>query len=155
MTKPHFIQNSILISIQFPSITLNGANVALRSGKLKDQTFEVFDEKVLTWCRKRFGDYYAKGLWRNELTVLDYLNLDDEEDLFTSEMHCSRVYEVLAMKSPKEADHLFRSDRFWSKKWQMEFRQRCRERIFCHLEEICSGEADKAIYPMSVYPVWN
>ena len=75
------------------------------SGKLKDQTFEVFDEKVLTWCRKQFGDYYAKGLWRNELTVLDYLNLDDDEDLFTFEMHCSRVYEVLAIKSPKEADH--------------------------------------------------
>jgi hypothetical protein len=115
------------------------------SGKLKDQTFEVFDEKVLTWCRKQFGDYYAKGLWRNELTVLDYLNLDDDEDLFTFEMHCSRVYEVLAIKSPKEADHLFQSDRFWTKKWQMEFRQRCRERIFCHLEEICSGEAARQL----------
>jgi hypothetical protein len=41
-------------------------------GKLKDQTFEVFDEKVLTWCRKQFGGYYAKGLWRNEVPVLDY-----------------------------------------------------------------------------------
>ena len=33
------------------------------SGKAKDQTFETFDEKVLTWCRKQFGDNYAKGLW--------------------------------------------------------------------------------------------
>ena len=32
------------------------------SGKTKDQTFDVFDEKVLTWCRKQFGDNYAKGL---------------------------------------------------------------------------------------------
>jgi uncharacterized protein YuzB (UPF0349 family) len=32
------------------------------SGKPKDQTFDVFDEKVLTWCRKAFGDYYAKGI---------------------------------------------------------------------------------------------
>jgi hypothetical protein len=34
-------------------------------------------------------------------------------------MHCARVYEVLAIKSPKEADHLFQSDRFWAKsgKW--------------------------------------
>jgi hypothetical protein len=67
------------------------------SGKLKGQTFEVFDEKVLTWCRKQFGGYYAKGLWRNELTVLDYLDLDDDEDLFILEMHCARVYEVLAI----------------------------------------------------------
>ena len=29
------------------------------SGKAKDQTFETFDEKVLTWCRKKFGDRVA------------------------------------------------------------------------------------------------
>jgi hypothetical protein len=85
------------------------------SGKLKDQTFEVFDEKVLTWCRKLFGDYYARELWHNELQKLDYLDLNEDEDSFTFEMHCARVYDVLAIKSPKEADHLFQSDRFWTK----------------------------------------
>jgi hypothetical protein len=84
-------------------------------GKLKDLTFEVFDEKVLTWCRKQFGDFYAKGLWRNYLQAID-LDLNEDEDNFTFEMHCARVYEVLAIKSPKEADHLFESDRFWTKK---------------------------------------
>jgi hypothetical protein len=59
------------------------------SGKLKDQTFEVFDEKVLAWCRKQFGDYYAKGLWRNELPVLDYLDLTENDDNFIFEMSCS------------------------------------------------------------------
>ncbi len=105
------------------------------SGKTKEETFEVFDEKVLTWCRKRFGDFYAKGLWRNELQTIDDLDINDEEDNFTFDMHCARVYEVLAIKFPKEADHLYASDRFWTKKWQLEFRQRCRERVFCHLEE--------------------
>jgi hypothetical protein len=56
------------------------------AGKIKDQTFEVFDEKVLTWCRKQFGDYYAKGLWRNELTSMDNLDLSNDEDNFTFEM---------------------------------------------------------------------
>jgi hypothetical protein len=79
------------------------------SDKSKDQTFEVFDEKALTWCRKQFGDYYAKGLWRNELTVLDYLDLDDEEDLFTFEMHCARVYEVQAIKSLRRPTTCFRA----------------------------------------------
>jgi hypothetical protein len=120
------------------------------SGKLKDQTFEVFDEKVLTWCRKQFGDYYAKGLWRNELPVLDYLDLTEDDDNFTFEMSCARVYEVLSIKSPKGADHLYASERFWSKKWQMEFRQRCRERIFCHLEEACSGEAVRQLRKLGV-----
>jgi hypothetical protein len=46
-------------------------------------------------------------------------------------MHATTVYEVIALKSPKEADHLFKSDRFWTKKWQLEF---------CHLEEVVSGE---------------
>jgi hypothetical protein len=54
------------------------------SGKTKDQTFEVFDEKVLTWCRKQFGDNYAKGLWHNNLTdIIDKLDLNEDEDNFT------------------------------------------------------------------------
>jgi hypothetical protein len=77
------------------------------SCKLKGQTFDVFGEKVLTWCRMQFGDYYAKGLWRNTLVSLDNLDIDDDEDEFTFEMHCTRVYDVLAIKSPKEADHLY------------------------------------------------
>jgi hypothetical protein len=120
------------------------------SGKLKDLTFDVFDEKVLTWCRKAFGDYYAKGLWRNTLAELEYLDKNDDDELFTLEMHCARVYDVLARKSAKEADQLNQSDRFWSKKWQLEFRQRCRERIFCHLEETCSGEATRQLRKLGI-----
>ena len=82
------------------------------SGKPKDQTFEAFDEKVLTWCRKQFGDNYAKGLWHNKLTLISDLNLAEDDDNFSFEMHCATVYEVLALKSPKEADHLYQSVRF-------------------------------------------
>jgi hypothetical protein len=39
----------------------------------------------------------------------------------------------LGIKSAKEADHLFQSNRVWTKKWKLEFRQRGREQIFCHL----------------------
>ena len=84
------------------------------SGKSKDQSFDVFDEKVLTWCRKQFGDNYAKALWHNKLIDVDTLDLDVEEDNFTFEMHISTVYEVVALKSPKEADHLYQSARFWT-----------------------------------------
>ena len=104
----------------------------------------------MTWCRKSYGDYYAKGIWRNELPVLDYLDLNDEEDMFTFEMYCARVYDVLALKSPKEADHLYLSERFWTKKWQIEYRQQCREKIFCHLEETCGGEAARQLRKLGV-----
>ena len=73
------------------------------SGKTKDQTFDVFDEKVLTWCRKQFGDNYAKGLWHNKLALIDNLNLDDEEDNFDFDMHATTVYEVIALKSPQRS----------------------------------------------------
>ncbi len=81
---------------------------------------------------------------------LDYLDLTEDDDNFTFDMSCARVYEVLSIKSPKEADHLYASDRFWEKKWQLEFRQRCRERIFCYLEEACSGEAVKQLRKLGV-----
>jgi hypothetical protein len=73
--------------------------------------------------------------------TFDHLDLEDENDKFTFEMYCARVYDVLALKSPKEADHLYQSERFWTKKSQLEYRQQCRENIFCHLEETCGGEA--------------
>ncbi len=93
---------------------------------------------------------YAKGLWHNKLTEIDNLDLNEDENLFTFEMHAATVYEVLALKSPKEADHLYQSGRFWTKKWQLEFRQRCWERIFCHLEEICSGETARQLRKLGV-----
>ena len=39
----------------------------LYSGKATGLTFEAFDEKVITWCRKKYGDSYAVALWKNEL----------------------------------------------------------------------------------------
>ena len=120
------------------------------SGKSKDQSFDIFDEKVLTWCRKQFGDNYAKGLWHNRLTEIDTLDLNDDEDNFTFEMHITTVYEVVTLKSPKEADHLYQSARFWTKKYQLEFRQRCWERIFCLLEEVCSGVAARQLRKLGV-----
>ncbi len=82
--------------------------------------------------------------------MLDYLDLTEDDDNFKFEMSCARVYEVLSIKSPKEADHLYASDHFWTKKWQLEFLQRCRERIFCYLEEACSGEAVKQLRKLGV-----
>ena len=73
------------------------------SGKPKDQTFDVFDEKVLTWCRKQFGDNYAKGLWHNKLNLIDTLDLNEEQDNFEFEMHATTVYEVIALKSPRKS----------------------------------------------------
>ena len=52
----------------------------LYSGKASGLTFEAFDEKVITWCRKKYGDGYAVALWKNELSEIVNLDLDDDED---------------------------------------------------------------------------
>ena len=130
--------------------TMAKENIETFSGKSKDLTFDSFDEKVLTWCRKQFGDAYAKGLWHNKLKVIDNLDLNEEQDNFDFDMHATTVYEVIALKSPKGADHLFKSDRFWTIKWHLEYRQRCWERLFCHLEEVVSGEAARQLRRLGV-----
>ena len=37
---------------------------SLFSGKASGMTFDKFDEKVLSWGRKKFGEKYARGLWK-------------------------------------------------------------------------------------------
>ena len=34
------------------------------------------------------------GLWHNDLHEIDYLDLNEDEDSFTFETHCARVYNV-------------------------------------------------------------
>ncbi len=54
----------------------------LYSGKTSGLTFEAFYEKVISWCRKKYGDTYAVGLWQNELDDIYNLDLANEEDSF-------------------------------------------------------------------------
>jgi hypothetical protein len=73
------------------------------------------------------------------------LDLTDDLDYYTFETHCEMMYDILSLESPKHAAELLKSDRFWTKKWQMENRQRQREKMFCCLEEITSGEAARQL----------
>ncbi len=79
------------------------------SGKIEGLTFEKFDDLVVRWGRKRWGDKYATALWQDDMLKVGDLNLHEELD---------------ALESPKYAAELFSSARFWTKKWQMENRQR-------------------------------
>ena len=82
------------------------------SGKNDGMTFEKLDEKVLSWGRSKFGDKYATLLWKDELTDLTKLDLQDELDSFEYDMHCTMVYDVLGYDSAKYADGLFETTRF-------------------------------------------
>ena len=72
----------------------------LYSGKPNALTFEKFDEKVIRWCRKEFGDSYGKALWKNVLEDISNLDLNDDCDNFTFELHCAKVYDVISIKYP-------------------------------------------------------
>ena len=122
----------------------------LYSGKVSGLTFEAFDEKVISWCRKKYGDAYANGLWKNELDDIYNLDLADEEDNFSFELQCAKVYDILCRTSVKNADWLHAKSSFWTKKYQVEFRQSCREQLFCYLEELCTGEAARQLRKQGV-----
>ena len=122
----------------------------LYSGKTSGLTFEAFYEKVISWCRKKYGDAYAVGLWKNELDDIYNLDLANEEDSFSFELQCAKVYDVLCRTSVKNADWLHAKSSFWTKKYQVEFRQSCREQVFCHLEELCTGEAARQLRKQGV-----
>jgi len=122
----------------------------LYSGKVSGLTFEAFDEKVITWCRKKYGDTYANGLWKNELDDIINLDLSDEEDNFVFELQCAKVYDILCRTSVKNADWLHAKSSFWTKKYQVEFRQMCWEQLFCYLEELCTGEAARQLRKLGV-----
>ena len=77
------------------------------SGKSDGISFEKLDELVLSWGRRKYGDKYGTLLWKNELTDLNKLDLNDELDKFEFEMHCTMVYDVLGYESAKYADGLF------------------------------------------------
>ena len=120
------------------------------SGKIDGLTFERFDDKVISWGRSRWGDKYATALWQDDLIKVGDLDLTDDLDYFAFEGHCEAQFDILSLESPRHATELLKSDRFWTKKWQLENRQRQREKMFCYLEEITSGEAARQLLKRGV-----
>ena len=114
------------------------------SGKQdKGLTFEEFDKRALSWARKKYGNMYAKQLWENQLQDIKNLDLTDDFDYYVFQEHCENVYDMLCLDSVKNADTLYHSPKFWTVKWQLENRQRQYEKLFCYLETICEGEAER------------
>ena len=122
------------------------------SGKQDDKalTFEEFDKKAVSWARKKYGNMYAKQLWENQLQDILKLDLTDDLDYYTFHEHCEFVYDMLCLDSVKNADSLYHTAKFWSVKWQMENRQRQYEKLFCYLETICEGEAERQLHAQGV-----
>ena len=58
------------------------------SGKTDGLTFEKFDDKVISWCREKYGDKYAHALWKDELMKLGTLDLTDDLDSYGFETYC-------------------------------------------------------------------
>ncbi len=88
----------------------------LYSGKAPGLSIEAFDEKVITWCRKKYGDNYAVALWKDELSNIVDLDLTDDEDYLAFELQCAKVYDILCRSSVKNADHIYAKNIFWTKK---------------------------------------
>ena len=120
------------------------------SGRANGMSFDKFDEKVVSWGRLKYGETYAKGLWRNELMSFKDLDLKDDLDVYRFEEHCALVNDVISHESPKYADTLLKDNRFKTEQWQTNCRMRFREKMFCFLESICKGEAGRQLQKRGV-----
>ncbi len=86
------------------------------SGNSPGLTFEAFDEKIVSWGRQKFGERFSKALWRDEMVVLEQLDLTKDLDEFRFEEQCNLVYKVILLESPKYADSLVVSPTLSSKR---------------------------------------
>ena len=88
--------------------TKNADPKTLFSGKASGMSFDKFDEKVLSWGRKKFGEKYARALWRNTLINLSTLDLKDDLDRYNFDEHCQLMYDVIFHESPQVRGQLIR-----------------------------------------------
>jgi hypothetical protein len=116
----------------------------------KGLAFEEFDKKALFWARKKYGNTYAKQLWENTLPDIRSLDLTEDFDYYQFTEHCKFVNDMLCLDSVKNTDSLYSTAKFWSVKWQLENRQRQYEKVFCFLETICEGEAERQLQAQGV-----
>ena len=72
---------------------------------------------------------------------LDKLDLDDDLDFFRFEEYCNQIYEAVLIDSPKWADSIVGTAKFKTMKFQIEMKDKFRERMFCFIERIVFGEA--------------
>jgi len=126
-------------------------NVVLFTGKSDGLTWEKFDDSVVSWGRKKFGDAYAMALWKDELMNLRDLDMTDDLVKYAFEDYCDLVYDMLVQESPKYASDLYHDRRFWTPRWQIDNKQRQREKMFCHLEEITGGEVKRQLKKRGVH----
>jgi hypothetical protein len=116
----------------------------------KGLTWEAFNKKVVSWCREKYGAKYGNALWKEELLDLHDLKLTDDEDFFDFVSHITTIYDLMSEVNPRHADGLWSSERFWTIKWQLEHRQRQREKLYTFLESICGGEAARQVEQLGV-----
>ena len=82
-----------------------------------------------------------------EDTLLDInaLDLIDDLDNFAFECHVTMVYDCVSDVNDRHATSLFESARFWTKKFQLEWREKQYVKLYLQIQKICCGEARRQI----------
>ena len=84
-----------------------------------------FDRNTVSWLTEKYGLTYGKQMWENtlvDLLALDVMNNDLHEFDFNN--HVSVVDTIMAEKSQKYALAMHESAQFWTRKFQLEWRDR-------------------------------
>ena len=110
------------------------------NGKASGLSWTEFEDGIMSWGRPKYGDKYARGLWEDTLLKIEDLDMENDVDVYDFTNLCEMVFDVLRRESLKTAESLYSSDRFWTKKFQLEERQAQREKLYTYLETILDSE---------------
>ncbi len=82
-----------------------------------------FERNMISWLTEKYGMAYGKQMWTNtllNLRELDLTNNDLQEYDFHN--HLMVIFDIMCEKNSKMAHSLYDSPRFWTIKYQLEWR---------------------------------
>ena len=101
-----------------------------------------FDRDMVSWLTEEYGSAYGVQLWENSLLDLHDLDLvHNALHIYDFDNHLDVICDIMYEKSPRTASSVQSLPRFRTRKYQLEWRERQYEKLFCKIQKKCKGEA--------------
>ena len=110
-----------------------------------------FERNIVSCLTEKYGMAYGKQMWEN--TLLNLRELDPwNNDLHEYDFHhhLTLIFDIMCEKNSKLAMSLFNSPRFWTIKYQLDWRDRQYEKMYCHIQKQCGGEALRQVESLGI-----
>jgi hypothetical protein len=116
----------------------------------KGITFTEFDRKVCSFVIEEWGWKLGQHFWENTLPDLQNLDMTDDSDEYTLLSHCNAIYDSIFVKNCRAAETLYKTERFWTVEFQIDWRRTQYGILFVKLQKMCSGEALRQVVELNI-----